>query len=413
MTDVSNRKRQPRGVPIGGQFAANAHDEAGQLGDGRDWGTVNVSEGSRTPWGTADHAVVIADGIVSVSTPGHGGVKLSPERNREIHPALRNSSGWYEENVESTIPISVFPEEFASQPHVSDTAEELRADAELSIKHWFPSKWEAATGETLEPGESYEKDRQTWRKMHEGDFLTRSASMSRTDPDMVVVTAQRPIDGEEHSYMVPKSEYDTRANGDRGSDGTFIVDPSRHPRLPAKSPVENPYATLREPKPIAGLRDGDGNPIRATGAGADKINADLDRLWRSRDGEVRSLRDVLESGVVGKGAYYEGSRKKYSIEGPGSTAYPVSKATWDHLSQVPDTRSESTIASQELNDYQSTLERRRANYDPITPAHRERLAKLIEARDAAYAREKPIQAARQAQYVASEEARERAAKIEE
>ena len=29
MTDVSNRKRQPRGVPIGGEFAANEHDEAG------------------------------------------------------------------------------------------------------------------------------------------------------------------------------------------------------------------------------------------------------------------------------------------------------------------------------------------------------------------------------------------------
>ena len=34
MTDVSNRKRQPRGVPIGGEFASNEHDEAADLHPG-------------------------------------------------------------------------------------------------------------------------------------------------------------------------------------------------------------------------------------------------------------------------------------------------------------------------------------------------------------------------------------------
>ena len=29
MTDTTNRKRQPKGVPVGGEFASNEHDEAG------------------------------------------------------------------------------------------------------------------------------------------------------------------------------------------------------------------------------------------------------------------------------------------------------------------------------------------------------------------------------------------------
>lgn len=412
MTDVSNRKRQPRGVPVGGQFAANEHDEAtALLVEEQDWGVLNISEGSRTPWGKADHVSVIADGIVFAGTPGHGGVKLSPERNRVIPPALRSSSGWYEEDVEYNIPAYYFPGEFASQPHITSSEEEMRASAESSIKNWFPSKWEEATGESLAPGESHEKDRETWRKVHDGDFLTTSASAAKTDPNMVVVTAVRPIDGSEGTYLVPREEYDSRRHGDRGQDGTFVIDPSRHAKLPPRSATSDPLA--KKVISVSGLRDENGEAIRATGPGASRIEDDLNRRWRSRDGEVRSLRDVLEAGVVGKGAYYEGSRKKYSIEGPGSTAYPVSKATWDYLSQVPDTRPQSLIAYQELTDYERTLDRRRANYEPITAEHKAKLEKLTQSHKSAEAEEKIRRGERYAQHVASEEARERAARIED
>lgn len=53
-----------------------------------------------TPWGDAQTADEVAPGISSVTCAGHGGYKLSPERNKMIPPSLRNASGWYEEDNE-------------------------------------------------------------------------------------------------------------------------------------------------------------------------------------------------------------------------------------------------------------------------------------------------------------------------
>jgi len=62
-----------------------------------------------TPWGFSDHAEEIAPGIVSYSTPGHGGYHLSEEREAQMHPALRKTEatycplGWYEEDCEAAL----------------------------------------------------------------------------------------------------------------------------------------------------------------------------------------------------------------------------------------------------------------------------------------------------------------------
>jgi hypothetical protein len=71
-----------------------------------------------TPWGKAQSADLVAPGIVVVSTPGHGGVKLSPEFNAKVPKAGRDYAerwvggevGWYEEDVAAGIPILMFPE---------------------------------------------------------------------------------------------------------------------------------------------------------------------------------------------------------------------------------------------------------------------------------------------------------------
>jgi hypothetical protein len=55
-----------------------------------------------TPWGKADFVSTLADGVVSVSTPSHGGIYLDGARNAVVHEVWRDTSaaaggGWHEE----------------------------------------------------------------------------------------------------------------------------------------------------------------------------------------------------------------------------------------------------------------------------------------------------------------------------
>lgn len=74
---------------------------------------------SRTPWGTADEVTQIVDGIYWVETPGHGGFYLSEEMNSQVPNSLKQqtfrelgTTGWYEEDCDWAIVVSVFPEHF-------------------------------------------------------------------------------------------------------------------------------------------------------------------------------------------------------------------------------------------------------------------------------------------------------------
>ena len=61
-----------------------------------------------TPWGTAQTVDRLADGIVSVTTAGHGGVHLSPARLREMRESERTRDGWYEEDCEAAFVFAHF-----------------------------------------------------------------------------------------------------------------------------------------------------------------------------------------------------------------------------------------------------------------------------------------------------------------
>lgn len=74
-----------------------------------------------TPWGPADSVQTLAPGIISYSTPSHGGIELSPERNRLIPEAIKAATfkqlgqkGWYEEDCDWAIVAHYFPEAFHS-----------------------------------------------------------------------------------------------------------------------------------------------------------------------------------------------------------------------------------------------------------------------------------------------------------
>ena len=67
-----------------------------------------IEEGSRTPWGPAQHVAYPQEGIFIVSTAGHGGVKLDRKRNSLVPKAARAKGGWYEEDCQASIPACVF-----------------------------------------------------------------------------------------------------------------------------------------------------------------------------------------------------------------------------------------------------------------------------------------------------------------
>jgi len=300
---TENISRQPKGVPVGGQFAATAHTEPNLVlgqpekdiffdADGTEWdwanpeatileaGSVNeigirirtgrtadgvfdydildyrnsakvghgnagtlheakeaakdarykmakyasrfsIHEGSRTPWGTADGVSHIAPGIASVFTPGHGGVKLSPARNKEVDPVWRNSNGWYEEDCEWAI---------AAITHREAYSEDHQRYAHESARQWFPDEYEKAVGKDparygvtdykpIAPGESSIRDEKVFFAAN-ADKVQRvwSASYSKDHPGMteVLVSDVTPTGGRGNNptqtVLIPSDEYKTIGN---------------------------------------------------------------------------------------------------------------------------------------------------------------------------------------------------------
>ena len=335
-----NQKRQPKGTETGGQFAANVNPgstvDLGDSGD-VDFGDVsNVQVGSRTPWGAADYVEHMAHGIVSVGTPGHGGVKLSPERNRKIPTALRQASGWYEEDCESYIPMMHYPEAFVRD---GQTVDEVREIGKQGIINWFPNEYETAFNTTLTRGQSRSKDEQTWRRLHEDDEVAVSAS-SVPNSDMAkvtVCTGGRDEHGrymsDEREILVPKEDYDnSEFRHPLGlHSGSFVVDPSKNyedvtsPPKPPKPPAPR-YRTIS----MAGLTVS--QQIRA--------ERDLTKRFRLSGGRVQSVREIIETGgIAGKSSMESNGRRTYYLrcaseeEGQPATdsfyALEVSKALWD------------------------------------------------------------------------------------
>jgi len=99
-----------------------------------------------SPWGKVQYCDQIAEGIVSVSTAGHGGLKLSAKRNNQIPEGARIHSGWYEEDCEWAIVALVFPMDF---PTVSVF------DVVRCCKEYNPIAYEAITGEKVRLEESW------------------------------------------------------------------------------------------------------------------------------------------------------------------------------------------------------------------------------------------------------------------
>jgi hypothetical protein len=93
-----------------------------------------------SPWGEVQTGERLADGVYFVSTPSHGGFKLSPVNNVLIPVAFRRKDGWYEEDCDAAIPIFFMPNLFKP--------EEVE-NARSSLQTWHRREWQAHFGDAI------------------------------------------------------------------------------------------------------------------------------------------------------------------------------------------------------------------------------------------------------------------------
>ena len=197
-------------------FRAKVMENAEHQREKRALGRKDIHSSANTPWGPSQGATVYTEGVTAHSTAGHGGFKLSAERNRKVNPMLRAVGGWYEEDADWAIVAFTFP-------HFFTTFE--RRHAERTMKDSFPDAWEVITGAILAAGESHTKDRRAFETEHATDWIVVSAITSEPVKGFVECIAtqggKRGAGTEERRFLVPAAEYDIGRFG-------FVIDPDRH-----------------------------------------------------------------------------------------------------------------------------------------------------------------------------------------
>ncbi|MCL4068911.1 hypothetical protein M3484_20330 [Pseudomonas sp. GX19020] len=169
-----------------------------------------------TPWGASQCATLYAEGVVFHSTASHGGFHLSADRNRGVHATLRNPAGWYEEDCVWAAVAQAWPDLFTGRE---------RCQADGTLRNYWPEAWEAIHRRKLLPGESSERDRQEFERVHADDWIVISAIRSDHFPGFTEVIATRGgtrgPDADQRRFLVPAAEYRAGAFG-------FVIDEPRH-----------------------------------------------------------------------------------------------------------------------------------------------------------------------------------------
>jgi hypothetical protein len=93
-----------------------------------------------TPWGQADKQTKLAEGIIDCSTPSHGGIWLSPERQAKIPTGTRNflnSLEWWEEDCDWSVPYVLFADDIRAGGKAYHFEENLET-AKNILKRYHP-----------------------------------------------------------------------------------------------------------------------------------------------------------------------------------------------------------------------------------------------------------------------------------
>ena len=161
-----------------------------------------------SPWGEVQYGTVLADGIISVGTAGHGGVRISQDRWRQMPAALRlGRRRWFEEDCEAALVALAFADELGFD-------DSRRENTARSVADYFPANWEAHFGRALEPGQSYTRDRELFEAANADRMVVSSAVGAGSDgvPEgMVGVTARRRSDGGRGLFLVDRARYRSEA----------------------------------------------------------------------------------------------------------------------------------------------------------------------------------------------------------
>lgn len=180
----------------------------------------------QTPWGAAQTRKTLGDGVTQVTTAGHGGIHLIPDRNRQVHAVWRDAAGWYEEDDEWSVVAVTFPNLF--------TPEQV-LEAHRLAKDYSPDQYENVFGVQLLPAESYQRREDLFYRQHAGRYITRAAfGAGQAHPGripvpagMVGACARLGRDGpDERWFLVPAAEYEQRRVH------AFVIDEQRHTEWP-------------------------------------------------------------------------------------------------------------------------------------------------------------------------------------
>ena len=198
-------------------------------------------EGSQSPWGTIDGVTDILPGMWFVSTPSHGGIKLSPERQKQIPESLRlgkravpyvpdTGKSWYEEDCEWAIPYCVFEKELKEQGR--GIAGKLWSNErhKETLRTWYPDQYEKFYGVTLKPGESGLRDEKVFYAKHFESWLgicARGSWAEGVPKGFVEVIArqggrERKDTKDERVFLVREERYKT--GGGPGVFTSYVID---------------------------------------------------------------------------------------------------------------------------------------------------------------------------------------------
>jgi hypothetical protein len=105
-------------------------------------------EGDTSPWGTIDGVTPLGPEAVSVTTPSHGGIWVTPAALAKIPEPLRataySGGGWFEEDCDWCIPYLVLG------LHRYDGPKD-RQDRVLAEAHWTLQVCHGANAALLDP----------------------------------------------------------------------------------------------------------------------------------------------------------------------------------------------------------------------------------------------------------------------
>ena len=101
--------------------------------------------GMSTPWGRADSARMLAEGIGEVGTPSHGGVWLSIERRKQLPVGFPRQT-WYEEDCDWAIPFVVFAPDIVMGGEQYAVKTIMDGHHKQCLERWHPDLFELYFG---------------------------------------------------------------------------------------------------------------------------------------------------------------------------------------------------------------------------------------------------------------------------